>query len=369
VPDQIDVQLTNVTKLFGETVAVDNVSFDVRHGEFFSLLGPSGCGKSTTLRMIAGFEFPTSGELRIRDRVVNTVPAFKRETNLIFQQLALFPHLDVFDNIAFGPRIKRLPAQEIRQRVMRVLEIVQLEGYARRAISQLSGGQQQRIAIARALVNEPAVLLLDEPLGALDLKLRLQMQLELKSLQHRLGTTFIYVTHDQGEALTMSDRIAVMNYGRIEQIGPGRDIYLRPTSTFVARFIGETNLLSGTTKAIEGDMASIATEGLDLRVKAVDSLRAGEQVNLSIRPETINVYRVPSPHLHDHNTFTARVTDVTFFGSTIRYQLTLPSGFALDVERLAGDETSFRVGDESVVSVSPTVPVVLRDAAPAPGTT
>jgi spermidine/putrescine ABC transporter ATP-binding subunit len=364
VPDQIDVQLTNVTKRFGETVAVDNVSFEVRPGEFFSLLGPSGCGKSTTLRMIAGFEFPTSGELRIRDRVVNTVPAYKRETNLIFQQLALFPHLDVYDNIAFGPRIKRLPAQEVRQRVMRTLEVVQLEGYARRRISQLSGGQQQRIAIARALVNEPAVLLLDEPLGALDLKLRLQMQLELKSLQHRLGTTFIYVTHDQGEALTMSDRIAVMNLGRIEQIGPGRDIYLHPASTFVARFIGETNLLAGTTQAVEDGVAQIAAEGLDLRVRSVDSLQAGERVNLSIRPETITVHRGPSPQPADHNTFTARVTDVTFFGSTIRYQMTLPSGFALDVERLAGDETAFAVGDEAIVAIAPTAPVVLRDAAP-----
>lgn len=368
MPDQIDVQLASVTKRFGETVAVDNISFDVRHGEFFSLLGPSGCGKSTTLRMLAGFEFPTSGELRIRDRVVNTVPAFKRETNLIFQQLALFPHLDVFDNIAFGLRINRLSSQEIRKRVVRALEVVQLEGYERRRINQLSGGQQQRIAIARALVNEPVVLLLDEPLGALDLKLRLQMQLELKSLQHRLGTTFIYVTHDQGEALTMSDRIAVMNHGRIEQIGPGRDIYLHPTSTFVARFIGETNLLTGTAKGTDGDTARITTEGLELRVKTVDSLRAGERVNLSIRPETINVLRTPAPHPPDHNAFTARVTDITFFGSTIRYQMTLPSGCALDVERLAGDGTGFMIGDETVVSISPTAPVVLRDASLTPET-
>jgi spermidine/putrescine ABC transporter ATP-binding subunit len=361
VSDELDVQLTNVTKRFGEAVAVDDVSFGVRRGEFFSLLGPSGCGKTTTLRMIAGFEFPTVGELRIRDRVVNNVPAFRRETNLVFQQLALFPHLDVFDNISFGLRLKRLKRQEIRERVRRILGIVQLEGFENRRINQLSGGQQQRVAIARALVNEPAVLLLDEPLGALDLKLRLQMQLELKALQHRLGTTFVYVTHDQGEALTMSDRIAVMNLGKIEQIGPGREVYLQPQTTFVARFIGETNLLAGQVRAVDGTMAAVEAAGATWRVPTSEPFAPGEAVNLSIRPESVEL-RAPEAALDERlNAGSARVTDVTFHGSTIRYQLGLPAGLTIDAQRLAGDERTFAVGDEVRFCFRPESAVLLRE--------
>ena len=359
--DEFDVLLTNITKRFGETVAVDDVSFGVRRGEFFSLLGPSGCGKTTTLRMISGFEFPTAGELRIRDRVVNNVPAFRRETNLVFQQLALFPHLDVFDNVAFGLRIKRLKRQEIRDRVRRILAIVQLEGFERRRIGQLSGGQQQRVAIARSLVNEPAVLLLDEPLGALDLKLRLQMQLELKALQNRLGTTFIYVTHDQGEALTMSDRIAVMNRGKVEQIGPGREIYLRPRTTFVARFIGETNLLAGTVLSADAATALVETAGLTMRVRSTERHAPGEAVSLSIRPEAVELRPASGAEVDGLNAVRARVTDTTFYGSTIRYQVALPSGATLDAQHLAGDELAFAIGDEALACFRPESVVVLGE--------
>ncbi len=240
-----DVELREVSKHFGSIVAVDQVSLQIRRGEFFSLLGPSGCGKTTTLRMIGGLEYPTAGDVVLRGQVVTDVPPYRRATNMVFQHLALFPHLTVFENIAFGMRLKRVAPDLIARKVDEVLQLVDLPGYGSREIHQLSGGQKQRVAIARALVNEPAVLLLDEPLGALDLKLRLQMQAELKALQQRVGTTFIYVTHDQGEALTMSDRIAVMNLGRVEQVATSQEIYARPQTRFVAAFIGEANFLEG----------------------------------------------------------------------------------------------------------------------------
>jgi spermidine/putrescine transport system ATP-binding protein len=242
---KIDVELKNVTKKFGDVVAVDDVSLWVGKGEFFSLLGPSGCGKTTTLRMIAGFEKPTGGEVYIGGELMTDVPPFKRPTNLVFQHLALFPHLNVYDNISFGLKIKKLPKDEIQRKVKKMLKLVRLPGYEKRKIKQLSGGEQQRIAIVRALVNEPTVLLLDEPLGPLDLKLREEMVVELKRIQREVGTTFIYVTHDQGEALTMSDRIAVMKDGSTLQIGTPMEIYERPKSGFIADFIGRSNLFEG----------------------------------------------------------------------------------------------------------------------------
>ncbi|MDQ3811387.1 MAG: ABC transporter ATP-binding protein, partial [Chloroflexota bacterium] len=265
------VELCEVTKRFGSHVAVDRVSLSIQQGEFFSLLGPSGCGKTTTLRMVAGFVYPDEGEIRIAGRLVNDVPAYRRDTNLVFQQLALFPHLDVFDNIAFGLRVKRkMRRSEINERVRAVLQLVELGGFEARRIRQLSGGQQQRVAIARALINEPAVLLLDEPLGALDLKLRLQMQLELKAIQQRVGITFLFVTHDQGEALTMSDRIAVMNNGRIEQVASSEEIYSHPMTRFVATFIGDTNLFGGTFVGLDGTDVIIDCQGLRVRASECD---------------------------------------------------------------------------------------------------
>jgi spermidine/putrescine ABC transporter ATP-binding subunit len=342
---EFEVVLDRVSKRFGAALAVDDVSLSIRRGEFFSLLGPSGCGKSTTLRMISGFERPTSGSIRIRGSVVNDVPPHRRDSNLVFQQLALFPHLDVFDNIAFGLRIKRASRSEIRRKVSGMLELVGLTGFEKRRIAQLSGGQQQRVAIARALVNEPAVLLLDEPLGALDLKLRVQMQRELKAIQHRVGTTFIYVTHDQGEALTMSDRMAVMNQGRVEQVGAGPDLYLRPLTTFVASFIGETNLLSAEAEGQEGELVTVRVGDHRMRVRSRQRVRAGLAVTISARPERLKLS--PADRQSEANgAWRSRLADASFLGNTIRYEVELPSGQRLKVDRLAGTEPMLQQGQE-----------------------
>src|SRR5512145_1230470 len=240
-----DVELQNITKRFGDFIAVDDVSLDIKDGEFFSLLGPSGCGKTTCLRMIAGFELPSEGEIKIRGKSMGDTPPYKRPVNTVFQNYALFPHMTVFENVAFGLEMQKVSRAEIKTRVKEALEMVRLPQLADRKPRQLSGGQQQRIALARALVNRPQVLLLDEPLSALDLKLRKAMQLELKELQHQVGITFIFVTHDQEEAITMSDRIAVMNEGVVQQVGAPREIYESPRNRFVADFIGETNFIEG----------------------------------------------------------------------------------------------------------------------------
>ncbi len=286
---QIDIEVRDVTKRFGDVVAVDNVSFNIEKGEFFALLGPSGCGKTTILRMISGFETPTEGDIYIGGEVMTRVPAFRRPTNLVFQQLSLFPHMSVFKNIAFGLEMKRTSKEKIKQAVFEVLELVELEGFAQRRINQLSGGQQQRVAIARALVNHPTVLLLDEPLGSLDLKLRNQMQLELKRIQREVGTTFIYVTHDQGEALTMSNRIAVMNNGIIEQIGESDNIYENPQTVFVANFIGETNLIEGRVSSVDQIKAVITSKDLPVSVRVQTGLNEGRNAFISVRPEKIRI--------------------------------------------------------------------------------
>lgn len=326
-----DVELREVSKHFGPIVAVDHVSLRIRRGEFFSLLGPSGCGKTTTLRMIGGLEYPTAGDVLLRGQVVTDVPPYRRATNMVFQHLALFPHLTVFENIAFGLRLKQMPSAVIARKVHEVLQLVDLPGYGAREIHQLSGGQKQRIAIARALVNEPAVLLLDEPLGALDLKLRLQMQAELKALQHRVGTTFVYVTHDQGEALTMSDRIAVMNLGRVEQVGTSEEIYARPQTRFVAAFIGEANFLEGRVAAAGADGVTVDVEGLRI-VAAADRAAGlpgvGETVTVSVRPEHV---KLGAAAAQARNRWDGRVQDVTFMGAVVRARIVL-GGVALIAE-------------------------------------
>jgi spermidine/putrescine transport system ATP-binding protein len=257
------IALEGVSKRYGGHAAVDDVSLDIGEGEFFSLLGPSGCGKTTSLRMIAGFVEPDAGRVLLRGQDVTSVPPNKRPVNMVFQQYALFPHMSVFDNVAFGLSVKGVPRKEHRERVEELLRVVSLEGYEKRRPRQLSGGQQQRVALARALVNRPAALLLDEPLGALDVKLRKQMQLELKRIQHELGTTFVYVTHDQEEALAMSDRIAVMNDGEVEQIGSPREIYEHPASDFVADFVGTINVLelAGGRETVRPEQVKILPEG------------------------------------------------------------------------------------------------------------
>jgi ABC-type Fe3+/spermidine/putrescine transport system ATPase subunit len=337
---EVDVELQEVSKRFGAVLAVDRVSLQIRRGEFFSLLGPSGCGKTTTLRMIGGLEFPTSGAVLLRGVVVTDQPAYRRATNMVFQHLALFPHLNVFENIAFGLRLRREAPAVIARKVDAVLQLVDLPGYGSREIHQLSGGQKQRVAIARALVNEPAVLLLDEPLGALDLKLRIQMQAELKALQHRVGTTFVYVTHDQGEALTMSDRIAVMHEGRIEQIGSSQEIYARPRTRFVASFIGEANFLDG--RVVGAGPEGILVEVGPLRVWAAGDQApgAGVPVTISVRPEHV---KIGSAAAGVANRWEARVQDVTFMGPVVRVRLVLDGGLGLVAD----------VGSDTAAGLSP----------------
>src|SRR5919202_1188310 len=279
-----------VSKRFGGVNAVDDVSLEIAEGEFFSLLGPSGCGKTTTLRMVAGFELPDSGRIVMQGKDVTEVRANRRPVNMVFQQYALFPHMSVYDNVAFGLRVKRVPRGQHAGRIKEILRVVELEGMERRRPRQLSGGQQQRVALARALVNSPAALLLDEPLGALDVKLRKQMQLQLKAIQHDIGTTFVYVTHDQEEALAMSDRIAVMNGGRVEQVGSPREIYEHPRTAFVADFIGLLNALELTIDELVGGYAITRFgEGERVVVPVGAGRRAGETVRVAVRPERVQI--------------------------------------------------------------------------------
>src|SRR5512146_484013 len=286
------VELRDVVKKFitpegNDLAAVDHVTMQIRNGEFFSMLGPSGCGKTTSLRLIAGFEWPTEGEVYIEGVAQGHRPPFQRPVNTVFQSYALFQHMTVFQNVAFGLEMEQAPKDEISKRVGRALEMVRLTGMDKRHPKQLSGGQQQRVALARAIVKTPTVLLLDEPLGALDLKLRKEMQLELKALQQQVGITFIYVTHDQEEALTMSDRIAVMSFGHVMQMGTPVEIYERPTSRFVADFIGESNFLEGKVKSIQGDqiVVNVPAWGEEIAGLATCPLNVGDEVSISIRPE------------------------------------------------------------------------------------
>jgi spermidine/putrescine transport system ATP-binding protein len=324
-PSLIAVALRHVSKEFGKVQAVRDVSLQIKQNEFFSLLGPSGCGKTTILRMLGGFERPTRGEVYLSGRLVNDVPPYRRDTNLIFQHLALFPHLDVFDNIAFGLRMKRLSPSVVRQKVLKALELVDLAGFESRQITQLSGGQKQRVAIARALVNEPAVLLLDEPLGSLDLRLRMQMQEELKEIQQRVGTTFIYVTHDQTEALTMSDRIAVMQDGVVEQVGSGREVYETPRTRFVATFLGDSNLFEGRVVAADRDAAIVEIHGARVRALAQPGAQPGASVFVSVRPEHVRVAGKAEVDGDVENWWEARVRAVTFKGAFTEYRLVTPT--------------------------------------------
>jgi spermidine/putrescine transport system ATP-binding protein len=326
---QIDIDVRDVTKRFGDVVAVDNVSFNIEKGEFFALLGPSGCGKTTILRMISGFETPTEGDIYIGGEVMTHVPAYHRPTNLVFQQLSLFPHMSVFKNIGFGLEMKRTPTEKIKKAVNEVLELVELGGFAERRIHQLSGGQQQRVAIARALVNHPTVLLLDEPLGALDLKLRNQMQLELKRIQREVGTTFIYVTHDQGEALTMSNRIAVMNNGVIEQIGESDNIYENPQTVFVANFIGETNLIEGRISAVDAIKAVITSKDLAISVGLQKDLNKGQNAFISVRPEKIRIGEQLSGL---ENIYSGVVEEAIYHGELTIYTISIEDRHRLTVK-------------------------------------
>ncbi len=332
---QYAVELLDVVKQFpnpggGEVTAVDHVTLQIQNGEFFSLLGPSGCGKTTSLRMIAGFEWPTGGSVFIQGKEMGHTPPYLRPANTVFQSYALFQHMSIEQNVAFGLEMEHVPKKEIDQRVGEALEMVQLSGLGKRTPRQLSGGQQQRVALARALVKRPAVLLLDEPLGALDLKLRKEMQLELKALQEQVGITFIYVTHDQGEALTMSDRIAVMSKGKTLQIGSPVEIYERPNCRFVADFIGETNFLTGRVVSMEDGQATVFVDQLNAEVIGLrqGELQNGQEVAVSIRPEKI---RLVDSTILNLNCFPVKVVTSAYIGSDTRVVVEMAGGLRMNV--------------------------------------
>jgi spermidine/putrescine transport system ATP-binding protein len=329
------VELRDVVKTFktpeGTLLnAVDGVNMQIKNGEFFSMLGSSGCGKTTSLRMMAGFEWPTEGEVYIEGRAMGHTPPFQRPVNTVFQSYALFQHMTIYQNVAFGLEMEKAPVNEIKKRVGHILEMVQLNGMERRYPKQLSGGQQQRVALARALVKMPNVLLLDEPLGALDLKLRKEMQLELKAIQQKVGITFVYVTHDQEEALTMSDRIAVMSKGKVMQVGNPVEIYERPNSRFVADFIGESNFFEGTVQSVEEERATVLVPSLNTEVTGLNTgqVRMGQKAIVCIRPEKIRISEQPALK---SNYFNGTVKTTTYIGSDTHVYVDLGGGVVLKV--------------------------------------
>ncbi|MCY3539946.1 MAG: ABC transporter ATP-binding protein [Acidimicrobiia bacterium] len=349
------VGLHRITKRFGEVTAVDTVDLDIADGEFFALLGPSGCGKTTTLRLVAGLEFPTEGSLRIFGDEVGTLPPNRRPVNTVFQNYALFPHMNVEDNVAFGLRMRKVSKAEIEPRVRDAIGLVHMQGMEKRRPNQLSGGQQQRVALARALVNSPKVLLLDEPLGALDLKLREAMQLELKALQREVGITFVFVTHDQGEALAMSDRIGVMDGGKLLQVGTPEEIYSRPSNRFVADFIGNTNLLDG---MVTGPDLVTLTNGIV--IQAPSAVPSGTKVAVSLRPEQAFLHRRGEAPSH-HTSVDGEVAQMTYLGNALIYRVSF-QWMNLDVraENRPGS-TSMAVGDQVTISWESNSVTVVQD--------
>ncbi|MCS6770990.1 MAG: ABC transporter ATP-binding protein [Kiritimatiellae bacterium] len=361
------VEICNVTKRFGDFVAVDRVSLRIEKGEFFSLLGPSGCGKTTLLRMIGGFEFPTEGTIRIGDRDVTRLPPYKRPVNMVFQSYALFPHLNVLENVMFGLRYKGLTDSAARKKAQECLALVRLEGFERRSPSQLSGGQRQRVALARALAMEPEVLLLDEPLAALDQKLRKEVQLELKNLQKSLGLTFVFVTHDQEEALTMSDRIAVMNQGRVEQIDASHQVFEYPKTEFVAQFMGAPNFFTGVVKSIaEGLMFIGARTDSDIRVKTnSDAWRPNDTVRFVVRPEKLDL-RTKSGTADGEVSIEVTIEDRVYQGVNTVWIVRDDQGERYIIyeqnDRPFQESSRFRVGGRAFMSWNPRDTVVLQKA-------
>jgi spermidine/putrescine transport system ATP-binding protein len=347
---EIDVRLDRVTKLFADVAAVDDLSLDIAEGEFFSLLGPSGCGKTTTLRMIGGFEDPSYGTVFLGGRDVTDLPPYKRDVNTVFQSYALFPHLNVFENVAFGLRRKKVDKDEVKRRVTDALHLVEMSGFEDRKPPQMSGGQQQRVALARALVNQPQVLLLDEPLGALDLKLRKQMQLELKRIQQEVGITFIYVTHDQEEAMTMSNRLAVMRHGKIEQIGGPVEMYERPATQFVAGFLGASNMLDGVLKDSSNGKATILLATGETVLATSDNVPqgVGPAVKVGVRPEKISIVADEGSAAEGRNALKGTVRMSTYIGVNFQYKVEGPGGHELTVyvQNLGTAESRPNAGDK-----------------------
>jgi iron(III) transport system ATP-binding protein len=355
----VRVQLTRITKRFGAVRAIDGISLTVAEGEFFTLLGPSGCGKTTLLRSIAGFHTPDAGEIRFGDRVVNSVPAHRRETGMVFQNYALFPHLSVYDNVAYGLRARRIDGAEVACRVAEILKSVQLEGLERRSPSQLSGGQQQRVALARALVIAPQILLMDEPLSNLDAKLRVSMREEIRRLQKRLGITTIYVTHDQEEAMAVSDRIAILNRGRVEQVDTPAGIYFRPASRFAAEFMGASNILTFPVAAWDAERSRITVEADGCRIELAGERPVDRTVTVSVRPEWIRVLPAHAPG--DRNVLEGTVLSSAFLGSMVRYRVSGPLGQVVTIEVHHPEESGICAdGDRLRYQIPPDRPVFLR---------
>jgi len=367
----VDVRLVQVSKVFGDVFAVDHVDLDVVDGEFFSLLGPSGCGKTTTLRMIGGFEQPTSGRIELQGEDVTWLPPYKRHVNTVFQNYALFPHLSIYENVAFGLRRAKAKNAEIKARVTEMLKLVELPGFESRKPTQISGGQAQRVALARALINRPAVLLLDEPLGALDLKLRKQMQIELKRIQREVGITFIYVTHDQEEAMTMSDRIAVMNGGHYEQLGDPEALYERLTTRFVAGFLGVSNLLGGECQGTSDGLGVIQLgDGTVVRAPAA-AVYGRTTVDVGVRPEKIRLRKEGDETPIGHNHLDGVVIDASYMGVSTSYIVETRGGarvmvYEQNIERTTKEELWSR-GDQVQLTWIPDHTFVVEAGAPLPG--
>jgi spermidine/putrescine ABC transporter ATP-binding subunit len=352
MPDSSFISLQNVSKHYGAVYAVDEINLDVQKGEFFALLGPSGCGKTTLLRMLAGFELPTQGEIYIDGEETSNVPPFKRPVNMVFQNYAIFPHLNVFQNIAFGLRKDKLPKDELARQVNEALALIKMEGYGDRKADELSGGQRQRVALARALIKKPKVLLLDEPLGALDKKLREQMQLELRQLQKSVGITFVFVTHDQEEALTMSDRIAVMAEGRVLEVGIPRDLYERPQTRFVADFLGTMNFFDGEIKKKEGTAYQVDTKELGLINAVVEeqSFVVGEEISVALRPENIQIVGPQSKSSLAGN-IKGVMSDTAYLGDRAHIYVKLETSdkpLSVAMQNLDGAASSATRGDQNI---------------------
>jgi spermidine/putrescine transport system ATP-binding protein len=357
--DGPDIHLDRVTKRFAETTAVDDLTLSIERGAFYALLGPSGCGKTTTLRMIGGFEDPTEGTVYLGGNDVTELPPYRRDVNTVFQSYALFPHLDVEHNVAFGLERRKIDRKEISQRVQEALDLTQLHGLGKRKPSQLSGGQQQRVALARALVNRPRALLLDEPLGALDLRLRKQLQIELKRIQREVGITFVHVTHDQEEAMTMADTIAVMNEGHIEQQGDATDLYERPATEFVANFLGDCNLVDGELTRRDGGVAEFVThDGAMLHVpdERIGASTNGAAVRVGVRPEKLTLVPAGMDAPQGANALRGRVELASFLGTAIQYVVHTAGGeefTAVEQNRLGAEPESIGPGREVTLAWDP----------------